>query len=722
MQPLAADDPRQVGEYRLLRRLGAGGMGRVYLGRTPGGRTVAVKVVRHELTENPEFRARFRQEVSAARRVGGAWTAPVLDADTEGEHLWVATGYIAGPSLTAAVQEFGPLPEPAVRTLGVSLAEALSHVHGLGLVHRDVKPSNVLLTLDGPRLIDFGITRALDATTGLTRSGQIFGSPGFMSPEQANGLPAGPASDVFSLGAVLAYAATGTMPFGSGVSAPVLLYRVLHEEPDLSGLTGPLHSLVRDCLAKDPSARPAPGRLREQLDGDEAATARPGHGDWLPGPLAAAVGRSAVQLLDLEGEPKAGTPEPKASEPASAGELEAGAREASEPASAGEAEGGAPEASEPASAGEAETGAPEAGKPRASEQQTSEPQAAKPQTSEPETAKPQTSEPETAKPQTSEPETAKPQTSEPETGEGSAAMGADVGDEAAAPVTESAAGSRAPAGGPVVATYGAPDVPAVPGAGAVPGFGPAALPGFGPAGGGPAGPADGGPLGPVVPLGPYTPAPVPAPPLPDHAPRPQRPRGRRRYVALAALLAGVLVVGGGYLLFEQLRKDQRDDGAKTPGRSTPSGGGTTPAPASKTPKATGSSDPDDDSPTPGAGSGAGIIPAKFLGTWVGESKDADGGVTTVTLTLVQSAPSQEKSRIRVETPKSGTWCEGAWTLTDADQGKVTYASRVTGSSPDEKCVVGDVTYPLVRTLEDGGLLYTMDLTNPGSFMTLRRKG
>ncbi|MFJ9807273.1 protein kinase [Streptomyces sp. NPDC101158] len=671
MQPLAADDPRQVGEYRLLRRLGAGGMGRVYLGRTPGGRTVAVKVVRRELTEDPEFRARFRQEVSAARRVGGAWTAPVLDADTEGEHLWVATGYIAGPSLTAAVHEFGPLPEPAVRTLGVSLAEALSHVHGLGLVHRDVKPSNVLLTLDGPRLIDFGITRALDATTGLTRSGQIFGSPGFMSPEQANGLPAGPASDVFSLGAVLAYAATGTMPFGSGVSAPVLLYRVLHEEPDLSGLTGPLHSLVHDCLAKDPAARPAPGKLREQLDGDEAATARPGHGDWLPGPLAATVGRSAVQLLDLE----AGTPESKASEPASAGE---------------------PEAVEP-EAEELEAEAPKASEPEAAEPEASEPQVAKPQTAE-------------------------PQTAEPETGEGPAGKGAAVRDGAAAPVPETAAGLRAPTGGPVGPPYGAPGVPAVPGAGEVPGFGPAAPPGFGPATGGPAGPASGGPLGLVVPVGPYTPTPLPAPPLPDHAPRPQRPRGRRRYVALAALLAGVLVVGGGYLLFEQLRKDQRGDGAKNPGRSTPGGGGTTPAPASKTPKATGSSDPDDDSPTPGTGSGAGIIPAKFLGTWVGESKDADGGVTTVTLTLVQSAPSQEKSRIRVETPKSGTWCEGAWTLTDADQGKVTYASRVTRSSPDEKCVVGDVTYPLVRTLADGGLLYTMDLTDPGSFMTLRRKG
>ncbi|GHH79872.1 hypothetical protein GCM10018781_58890 [Kitasatospora indigofera] len=302
MQPLTADDPRQVGEYRLLRQLGAGGMGRVYLGRTTGGRTVAVKVVRPDLTGDPEFRARFRQEVEAARRVGGTWTAPVLDADTEGGRLWVASGYVAGPALTTAVREFGPLPEPAVRTLGVGLAEALTHVHRLGLVHRDVKPSNVLLTLDGPRLIDFGIARALDATTVLTQSGQVFGSPGFMSPEQANGLPAGPASDVFSLGAVLAYAATGAMPFGSGVSAPVLLYRVLHEEPDLSGLAGPLLLLVRDCLAKDPSARPTTGQLRARLDGDGAATARQGHGDWLPSALAAAVGRSAVQLLDLEGE------------------------------------------------------------------------------------------------------------------------------------------------------------------------------------------------------------------------------------------------------------------------------------------------------------------------------------------------------------------------------------------------------------------------------------
>ncbi|MER7771379.1 serine/threonine-protein kinase [Kitasatospora sp. NPDC096140] len=300
MRALGSDDPRQVGAYRLLRRLGSGGMGRVYLGRTAGGRTVAVKVVRPELADDAEFRARFRHEVAAARRVGGTWTAPVLDADTEGERPWVATGYVAGPSLTAAVQQYGPLPEPAVRALGVGLAGALAHVHGLDLVHRDVKPSNVLLTLDGPRLIDFGIARALDATSGFTRSGHVVGSPGFMSPEQAAGQPVGPAGDVFALGAVLAYAATGVHPFGEGVSAAVLLYRVLHEEPDVAGLPERLRAVVLDCLAKDPAARPTPQHLAARLDPDRQGAAR--LWGFLPPELAAGVGRSAVELLDLEDE------------------------------------------------------------------------------------------------------------------------------------------------------------------------------------------------------------------------------------------------------------------------------------------------------------------------------------------------------------------------------------------------------------------------------------
>ncbi|MFD9128798.1 serine/threonine-protein kinase, partial [Kitasatospora sp. NPDC059571] len=297
MEPLGAADPARVGAYRLLRRLGAGGMGRVYLGRTAGGRTVAVKVVRGELADDAEFRARFRQEVAAARLVGSRWTAPVLDADTEGELPWVASGYVAGPSLDAAVRRHGPLPVPAVHALGAALAEALGQVHGLGLVHRDVKPSNVLLALDGPRLIDFGIARALDAATALTRSGYVVGSPGYLSPEQAAGEAAGPRGDVFSLGAVLAFAASGTAPFGEGVSAAVLLYRVLHEEPDLGALSGPLYEAVRACLAKTAADRPSPEELRALLAPGAAPLA---DGGWLPAAVSAEVARTAVELLDLE--------------------------------------------------------------------------------------------------------------------------------------------------------------------------------------------------------------------------------------------------------------------------------------------------------------------------------------------------------------------------------------------------------------------------------------
>ncbi|MFJ8622245.1 serine/threonine-protein kinase [Kitasatospora sp. NPDC093550] len=313
MEALEDGDPRQVGEYRLLRRLGAGGMGRVYLGRTAGGRTVAVKLVHDEYAADREFRVRFRNEVAAARRVGGRWTAPVLDADTEGARPWVATGYVAGPSLSTAVRDFGPLPEAAVRSLGVGLAEALRAVHARGLVHRDVKPSNVLLALDGPRLIDFGITRALDAATALTRSGFMVGSPGYLSPEQAEGRSVGPASDVFSLGAVLAHAATGTPPFGSGVSAAVMLYRVLHQEPELAIADQELKSLVADCLAKDPDRRPTPEQLRDRLTAqDPDAGERLGRRDWLPPAVAATLAALAVELLDLDGD----SPAPPAPRPA----------------------------------------------------------------------------------------------------------------------------------------------------------------------------------------------------------------------------------------------------------------------------------------------------------------------------------------------------------------------------------------------------------------------
>ncbi|MFW6691427.1 serine/threonine-protein kinase [Streptomyces sp. MAR4 CNX-425] len=301
MQPVQSGDPGAVGPYRVLGRLGSGGMGRVFLGRSPGGATVAVKVVHPHFAHDDEFRARFRREVEAARRVGGAWTAPVLDAGPDDDVPWVATGYVAGPSLRDAVAEHGPLPGEAMRTLGAGLAEALAAVHGLGLVHRDVKPSNVLLTLDGPRLIDFGIARATDGTASLTASGASVGSPGYMSPEQILGRPVTGAGDVFSMGAVLVFAATGQPPF-PGDSAPTLLYLVVHEEPQLHGLTGELRELAAACLAKDPAARPEPAEVARRLaaGGGAAGLVRPG---WLPAPVTEQISRRAVELLAMEAQP-----------------------------------------------------------------------------------------------------------------------------------------------------------------------------------------------------------------------------------------------------------------------------------------------------------------------------------------------------------------------------------------------------------------------------------
>lgn len=297
MQPLEVDEPTTVGPYRLLGRLGSGGMGRVYLGRSTGGRTVAVKIVHPHFALDDEFRARFRREVDAARRVGGAWTAPVLDADPDASVPWVATGYAAGPSLAKAVADGGPLPAHSVRVLGAGLAEALGAVHGLGLVHRDVKPSNVLLTVDGPLLIDFGIARAMDGTAALTSTGVSIGSPGYMAPEQITGKGVTGAADVFSLGAVLAYAAAGDPPF-RGDSSAALLYKVVHEEPELDALDGDLRELVAECLAKDPAARPDPADITSRLVPQGAA--RLVAAGWLPGPLVEQVGRSAVRLLNLE--------------------------------------------------------------------------------------------------------------------------------------------------------------------------------------------------------------------------------------------------------------------------------------------------------------------------------------------------------------------------------------------------------------------------------------
>ncbi|MFF3528446.1 protein kinase [Streptomyces rubiginosohelvolus] len=318
MDKLGPDDPHHIGAYRLLGRLGEGGMGQVFLARSDRGRTVALKLVRRELAERPEFRARFRQEVHAAHRVGGAWTAPVLDSDTEAPVPWVATGYVAGPSLQRIVSgrpgapvtasgAYGPLPARSVRFLGSGLAHALQHIHGAGLIHRDLKPSNVLMTIDGPRVIDFGIARALESVADgdLTRTGVLVGSPGFMAPEQVRGERVTTACDVFCLGSVLAYAASGRLPFGTAESGGVhaLMFRIAQEDPDLTGVPEELAGVVRDCLAKDPAARPGTDEILARLG--EADADEP----WLPATLLAQLGRQAVGLLDAEDPEEPGKPE-----------------------------------------------------------------------------------------------------------------------------------------------------------------------------------------------------------------------------------------------------------------------------------------------------------------------------------------------------------------------------------------------------------------------------
>ncbi|MEU2742412.1 serine/threonine-protein kinase [Streptomyces sp. NPDC007095] len=314
MEKLGAGEPQQIGAYRLLARLGAGGMGRVYLARSDRGRTVAVKLVREELAAQEEFRARFRQEVQAARRVGGLWTAPVLDADTEAAVPWVATGYVAGPSLQTVVgHDHGALPERSVRILAAGLAHALKDIHAAGLIHRDLKPSNVLVTIDGPRVIDFGIARALETVTdgGLTRTGALVGSPGFMAPEQVRGDRVTPACDVFCLGSVLAYAATGALPFGaanSGVHA--MMFRIAQEDPGLDGVPEGLADLVRHCLRKDPAARPGLDEILERIGAEDTVVDGRSRDPWLPSALVAQLGRHAVRLLDTENPDERPAPAP----------------------------------------------------------------------------------------------------------------------------------------------------------------------------------------------------------------------------------------------------------------------------------------------------------------------------------------------------------------------------------------------------------------------------
>ncbi|GAA1242764.1 hypothetical protein GCM10009609_02740 [Pseudonocardia aurantiaca] len=276
MTVLQAHDPAVVGPYRLLGRLGAGGMGQVFLAHGEDGALVAVKIVHPGLAHDDRFRARFAREVEVSRRVTGPWTAAVLDADPDAPAPWLATEYVAGPALDHAVRAAGPLPAETVHLLAAGLTRALVAIHGMGLLHRDVKPSNVLLAADGARLIDFGIARAVDGA-GMTSTGMMIGTPGFMSPEQADGTELGPASDVFSLGAVLVLAATGRGPFGEGGPVAVMR-RILDDAPDLGALAEPVRGVVARCLVRDPAARPSAAEMVAALH-PEPAIPREG---WLP--------------------------------------------------------------------------------------------------------------------------------------------------------------------------------------------------------------------------------------------------------------------------------------------------------------------------------------------------------------------------------------------------------------------------------------------------------
>ncbi|WP_051061312.1 serine/threonine-protein kinase [Nocardiopsis prasina] len=270
--PTTAEDlpfnaPRRIGRYRLLKRLGAGGMGVVYAALAPDGQAVAVKTVHVEYAENPDFRGRFAREVTLLRKVGGACVVPLLDADVTAGRPWLVTPLIEGPTLGAHIGGQGPLTPALLRGLAVGVAEALMRIHSQGVVHRDLKPANVILSPSGPKVLDFGIARAVDETA-LTRTGSVVGSSGWISPQHYRGEAATFADDMFAWGALVAYAATGRPPFGSG-AADAIAYRILREEPDLTGLDGPLAALVRSALDKSAQQRPSAAELVRVISGEQ---------------------------------------------------------------------------------------------------------------------------------------------------------------------------------------------------------------------------------------------------------------------------------------------------------------------------------------------------------------------------------------------------------------------------------------------------------------------
>ncbi|WP_194201848.1 serine/threonine protein kinase [Glycomyces albidus] len=297
MQPLAPGDPERIGPYRTIAELGRGAMGRVFLASAPDGRPVAVKLIAAALIQDEEFRARFRREVAASKQVAGVYTAAVIDAGPDDPVPWLASEFLVGPDLKDVVESSGPLPEAAVLRLAAGLASALAAIHAAGMVHRDLKPANVILAADGPRVIDFGIARAVDSATdtNLTKTGGVIGTPGFMSPEQAESGSVSAASDVFSLGSVLVLAATGASPF-AGASTLETLNNVVRSQPDLSGLSPRLRAIVERCLVRLPGARPTPAELMS-LIGPVAPSTRP----W-PDSVNVLAERQRWQLSSLLGD------------------------------------------------------------------------------------------------------------------------------------------------------------------------------------------------------------------------------------------------------------------------------------------------------------------------------------------------------------------------------------------------------------------------------------
>ena len=311
MASLKDSDPRHIAAYRLVERLAVGGMGIVYLGESPSGRPVAVKLIRPDLASDPEFRERFRREVEAAQLVGGFHTAAVVDADPDADPPWMVTQYVRGPSLDAKVKHDGPLDPAAVHQLGAALAEGLHAIHSRGLVHRDLKPLNIIMADDGPRIIDFGIAKAAGAGSDprLTATGKVVGTPAFLSPEQLEGSLVGPASDIFSLGSVLAFAATGRAPFDTR-NFTATSYAIVNKPPDLRPLAGPLLGIITACLAKAPASRPTASALLTYL-----YRTRPSPSPSPPSRAAGEAGQAAVPAATARPDP--GRPDPARSVPRS---------------------------------------------------------------------------------------------------------------------------------------------------------------------------------------------------------------------------------------------------------------------------------------------------------------------------------------------------------------------------------------------------------------------